>query len=257
VTDLGQEHFRVLEDGRPRPISVFHHGDVPVTFGLVVDRSTSMRGKRPALVAAVSTVLRLSRADDELFAVGFSDDVSFALPADRPFTHDPDDLVAALSGMPAGGMTALYDGVAEALRHVLERGDAERRVLVVVSDGGDNASRETFASVLALAHRSHTVIYAIGLMGTPPADDDEDRRPLRRLARDTGGMSIFPRSPEDIVAAATRVARDVREQYTLGFVPGPRADGRTFRRIEVKVEAAGLGRIRARTRSGYVAADTP
>jgi VWFA-related protein len=135
--------------------------------------------------------------------------------------------------------------------------EAERRVLVLVSDGGDNASRETFASVLALAHRSQTVIYAIGLMGTPPANDDEDPRLVKRLARDTGGLSLFPRSTEDIVAAATRVAHDVREQYTLGFVPGTRSDGRTFRRIEVKVERPGLGRLRARTRSGYAVAGTP
>jgi Ca-activated chloride channel family protein len=251
VGGLSQENFRVFENGRPQPIAVFHHGDAPVTLGLIIDRSQSMRTKTPALQAAVSALLQSSRPDDELFAVDFNDRVSFALPGGRPFTNDAKELEASLTAVDAAGQTALYDGVAEGLQH-LQLGHAEKHALIVVSDGGDNASRRTYAEVLALARRSDVVIYAIGLLGTPPAEEEEDAGLIKRLCKDTGGAAYFPRSAEEIIAASTHIARDFREQYTLGFAPGTHTDGRAFRRIEVRVSAAGQRRLHVRTRSGYV-----
>jgi Ca-activated chloride channel family protein len=251
VSGLSQENFRVFENGRPQPIAVFHHGDAPVTLGLIIDRSQSMRTKTPALQAAVSALLQSSRPDDELFAVDFNDRVSFALPGGRPFTNDAKELEASLTAVDAAGQTALYDGVAEGLQH-LQLGRAEKRPLIVVSDGGDNASRRTYAEVLELARRSDVVIYAIGLLGTSPAEEEEDAGLIKRLCNDTGGLAYFPRSAEEMIAASTHIARDLREQYTLGFAPGTHNDGRAFRRIEVKVYAAGQRRLHVRTRSGYV-----
>jgi Ca-activated chloride channel family protein len=253
VSGLSQESFRVYEDGRPQPIALFRHGDVPVTLGLIVDRSQSMRPKSWALLIAVAALLRSSRPDDELFAVGFNDRVSFAPAAGQPFTNDASAITTALSAMPSEGRTALYDGVAEGLQHV-QLGHAEKKILVVVSDGGDNASRETYAHVVELARESQAVIYAIGLMGTSPPQEDEDVGLLKRLCKDTGGGAYFPKSPGEIIMAATHLARDLREQYTLGFAPGARTDGPAYRRIEVKVSAAGQGRLHVRTRSGYVVA---
>jgi Ca-activated chloride channel homolog len=251
VSGLSQENFRVFENGRPQPIAAFHHGDAPVTLGLIIDRSQSMRTKTPALQAAVSALSQSSRPDDELFAVDFNDRVSFALPGGRPFTNDAKELEASLTAVDAAGQTALYDGVAEGLQH-LQLGHGEKRALIVVSDGGDNASRRTPAEVLALARRSDVVIYAIGLLGTSPAEEEEDAGLIKRLCKDTGGVAYFPRSAREIIAASTHIARDFREQYTLGFVPGTHTDGRAFRRIEVRVSAAGQGRLHVRTRSGYV-----
>jgi VWFA-related protein len=261
VLGLGQENFRVYEDGRPQPITVFHHGEVPVTLGVIVDRSQSMRSKRAALMAAVSAVLESSGPDDELFGVDFNDDVSLALHGDRVFTNDASELAAALSAVRAEGRTALYDGVAEGLRH-LELGHSQRNVLIVVSDGGDNASRQTYAQVVALARRSQAVIFAIGLLGTAPAAEDaaedEDAGLLTRLCKETGGTAYFPRSIEASAAVSHQIARDLRELYTLGFSPGPRTDGRTFRKIAVTVSAPGLGRLHVRTRAGYaVPGDKP
>jgi Ca-activated chloride channel homolog len=255
VSGLRQENFRVFEDGRPRPIAVFHHGDVPITLGLIVDRSQSIRPKSSELRIAVSTLLRSSRPDDELFAVAFNEGASFALPPARPFTDDAKDLEALLTAVPAEGRTALYDGVAEGLQH-LELGHAGKHALIVVSDGGDNISRRTYAEVLALARRTDAVIYAIGLLGTPPVEEDEDAGLLERLCKDTGGAAHFPRSPAEIIAMATDIARDLREQYTIGFMPAERTDARAFRKIDVKVTAAGSGRVHVRTRAGYVK-DTP
>jgi Ca-activated chloride channel homolog len=254
VGGLTRESFRVLEDGQPRPIAAFHHGDSTVTLGLIVDRSQSMRPKTQALLAAVTSLLRISRTDDELFAVDFNDDVSLALGAGRWFTHDPDELAAALAAVRAEGRTALYDAVAAGLEH-LERGRGERRALVLVSDGGDNGSRRKYADVLMLARRSDAVIYAIGLMGSLLTEEDEgDARLLQRLCRDTGGVAYFPKTPAEIAEVSAAVASDLREQYTLGFVPAERTDGRAFRKIEVTASAPGVGRLRVRTRSGYIAA---
>jgi Ca-activated chloride channel homolog len=251
LSGLSQDNFRVYEDGRPQPIAVFHHGDGPVTLGLIVDRSQSMRPKTSALLSAVSALVQSSRPDDELFAVDFNDRVLFALPGGRPFTNDARELEAALTAVRAEGKTALYDGVAEGLQQ-LQLGHGEKRALIVVSDGGDNASRRTYAEVLALARRSDAVIYAIGLLGASPTEEEEDAGLLKRLCKDTGGVAYFPRTADQIADAATQVARDLREQYTLGFTPAERTDGRAFRKIEVKVTVAGQGRLRVRTRSGYV-----
>ena len=251
VSGLRQEDFRVFEDGRPQPIAAFHHGDAPVTLGLIVDRSQSMRPKTSALLAAVSTLLKSSHLDDELFAVAFNDRVSVALPAGRPFTNDAKELEAALTTVAAEGRTALYDGVAEGLQQ-LQLGHAEKHALIVVSDGGDNASRRTYAEVPALARRSDAVIYAIGILGASPIEEEEDAGLLKRLCKDTGGVAYFPKSFAEISEMSTQVARTLRDQYTLGSVPSERTDGRGFRKIDVRVTAAGWGRLHVRTRSGYV-----
>jgi Ca-activated chloride channel homolog len=252
VRGLSQENFRVFEDGRPQPIAVFQRADVPLTLGLIVDRSQSMRPKTPALLAAVSALVQACRPDDEMFAVTFNDRVSFALPGGRPFTSDGQEIAAALVAVEAGGQTALYDGVAEGLQH-LQLGHAGKHALIVVSDGGDNASREPYARILTLARGSDVVIYAIGLLDTSAvAQEEEDEGLLKRLCADTGGVAYFPRTPDEIAAMSADVARDLREQYTLGFTPSERTDGRAFRTIRVTVTAAGQGRLHVRTRAGYL-----
>ena len=252
VSGLNQDNFQVFEDGRPQPIAVFHHGDGPVTLGLIVDRSQSMRPKSAALLVAVSALLQSSRPEDELFAVTFNDRVSFALPGE-PFTRDVNELSAALTAVRAEGRTALYDGVAEGLQH-LDLGHGEKRALSVLSDGGDNGSVHRYAEILALARRSDAVIYAVGLLGTSPIDDDEeDAGLLKRLCRDTGGVAYFPRTPDDIATVSAHVASDLREQYIIGFTPGQPTGGRTFRKLDVKVTATGQGPLRVRTRAGYEA----
>lgn len=251
VDGLTQQDFRVFEDGRPQPITVFHNGEEPITIGLIVDRSGSMRDYAEAMQVVVTSLLRSIGPNDELFAIGFNDDVSFALPEERPFTHDTREVEVALFAIPAEGRTALYDGVAQGLEHA-DHGATGRNVLIVVSDGADNGSRETYEHVLALARRSQTVIYAIGGLGRSPDPDMENTGLLKRLCRDSGGVAYFPRSAKQLADAAIRVGRDIRAQYTLGFMPETRSDARVFRRIEVKVSAAGHKRVQVRTRSGYV-----
>jgi Ca-activated chloride channel homolog len=252
VAGLTQDNFRVYDNGRLQPIAVFDSGDAPVALGVVVDRSQSMRPKAAALRTALSSLLESSGPDDELFGVNFHDGASLALGRE-PFTHDAKELATALSAVRAAGRTALYDGVAEGLRH-LERGRSQKRALIVISDGGDNASRLTYAQVRVLARRSDAVIYAIGLSGTGVAQEEEDAGLLKRLSRETGGIAYFPRSIEETAAVASQIARDLREQYTLGFSPVTSPNGEVFRKITVTVSAARRGRLHVRTRSGYIAA---
>ena len=252
VAGLTQDNFPVYENGRLQSITVFHSGNAPVALGVIVDRSQSMRPKAAALGTALSSLLESSGPDDELFGVNFHDDASLAL-AREPFTHDAKALATALSAVRAAGRTALFEGVAEGLRH-LELARSPKRALIVISDGGDNASRLTYAQVLVLARRSDAVIYAIGLSGTGGAQEEEEAGLLKRLSGETGGIAYFPRSIEETAAVASQIAIGLREQYTLGFSPGTSPTGEAFRKIRVTVSAAHRGRLHARTRSGYYAA---
>ena len=256
VSGLTQDNFQIYEDGRLRPTTAFNHGEGSITMGLIVDRSQSMRPKAVALQTVVSALLHASRKDDELFAVDFNDRVSVELPPEHPFTSDAKALEATLLTVRPEGQTALYDGVAEGLRQ-MQSGHGQRRALVVISDGGDNVSRLKYADILTLARRSDAVIYAIGLLSDSQAIEEEDADLLKRLCRDTGGVAYFPTTAEEIASASKAVADDLREQYTLGFEPADGRDPRAFRKIEVRVTAPAIaGRLRVRTRSGYLGAGT-
>ena len=246
ISGLTQEQFQVYEDGRRQPITLFRQEDTPVTVGLIVDHSSSMGPKLQSVAAAVSAFAQSSNKDDEMFVVDFSDHVSVELPGGKPFTSNPQELATAVSEVSARGMTALYDAVAEGLNH-LESSQSDKKALIIVSDGGDNASRRKFADILELARRSQAVIYAIGLV-----DSHEEENPgvLRRLCDDTGGLAFFPSEVKSVSDISEIIAHDLREQYTIGFSPAKKDDG-AYRKIHVKVEAPGRGKLKVRTRSGY------
>ena len=186
-----------------------------MTVGMVVDHSRSMGPKLQGVSAAVSAFAQSSNPDDEMFVVDFSDNVSVELPGGKPFTSNPRELAQAVSAVSARGMTALYDAVAEGLNH-LQLGRWDKKALIIVSDGGDNASGRKYADVLELARRSQAVIYAIGLVGAP---EEENPGVLRRLCKDTGGLAFFPAEGQSVSDISTIIAHDLREQYTLGFTP--------------------------------------
>lgn len=254
VSGLTRSDFHVFEDGRPREITVFDHGDIPATIGVVVDRSQSMRAKGAELDGALEEILATMRPADRTFGVVFNESASLVPLGGGAFTSDPGRLISAVTAVPAEGRTALYDGVAMALEH-LERARSAKNAMVIISDGGDNISRDTYAQVLALARQSQAVIYAIGLLGTPPATEEENAGLLRRLCKGTGGVAYFPRTVGQTTDAAREVARDIREQYILGFSPGPPSGGRAYRKIKVTVSAPGEPRLRARARAGFTEPD--
>ncbi|MGB2620730.1 MAG: VWA domain-containing protein, partial [Candidatus Acidiferrum sp.] len=251
VPGLKRDDFRVFEDGQAQKLTVFEERDTPVTVGLIVDHSRSMGNKLADVVAAVNSFVHSSNSRDEMFVVDFNDDVSVELMEGKAFSSDPKDLEEALTAVSAQGRTALYDAVSEGLLH-LQYGHLAKKALIVISDGGDNASHLKYSQVLAQARQSQAVIYAIALVGS----DEEEENPglLRRLCKDTGGIAYFPHVGESVASASAAIAQDLREQYVLGYAPQNMNHPDAFRKLEVKVTAPGRGRLRVRTRQGYTPA---
>lgn len=249
VTGLQKEQFSVYEEGKLQKVTLFTEEDSPVTVGILVDHSRSMGPKLGEVSTAVSSFAHSSNPEDEMFVVDFSDNVSIELLDGKAFTSDVRVLERAVSMVSARGQTALYDAVAEGLKH-LELGNREKKALIIVSDGGDNASRHKYSEVLTLARQAHAVIYSIGLVGST---EEENPRALERLCKETGGIAFFPQAGQSISDIAGTIARDLREQYTLGYAPAKELSGSLFRKIAVKVDAPGRGRLHVRTRAGYLA----
>jgi VWFA-related protein len=254
VSGLKREDFQVFEDRVPQEIKIFSHEDTPVTVGLVVDNSGSMKSKRARVVAAALAFARSSHPKDQMFVVNFNENVTFGLPDNTPFTDNEDQLRVALSGVKADGMTALYDAVAAGLEH-LKKGKQDKKVLIVVSDGADNASQHTLAQVMDMAGQSDAIIYTLGTF----EQDDPDRNPgvLKRLARATGGEAFLPGSVQHIVPTCERIARDIRNQYTIAYIPSNRKQDGTYRAIQVQAGTPDRERLLVRTRAGYYALVKP
>jgi Ca-activated chloride channel homolog len=254
VSGLPQEQFGIYEDGVRQTIRLFRHEDIPVTVGLVVDHSGSMRHKLADVVAAARTFVQSSRGDDEMFVVNFNEHVTLGLPLGIQFTNSSEELARAISGAPAAGQTALYDALVRA-NEGLQAGSRDKKALIVISDGGDNASRHTLADVLKITEKSSALIYTIGIFD----DEDPERNPgvLKHLAQATGGEAIFPEQRSSVVEACERIARDIRHQYTIGYFSSNAVRPGAFHSIRVAVRAPGKRRLVVRTRSGYIASDEP
>jgi len=254
VSGLGKDDFQVYEDGARQHIEYYSHEDIPVTVGLVLDNSGSMTPKRTEVIAAALAFARSSNPQDQMFVVNFNEHVTFGLPADTPFTDKTAQLQAALSKFKTTGETALYDALAAAIEH-LKKGSRDKKVLIVVSDGGDNASKHTLGQVLEMAGKSDAIIYTIGIY----TDEDPDQKPeeLRKLSKATGGEAFFPQSIPDVVPVCERIAHDIREQYTLAYSPANTKPDGAYRVIQVKATAADRGRLSVRTRAGYYASSKP
>jgi Ca-activated chloride channel homolog len=251
ASGLRKEDFQVFEDGHLQTISLFRHEDVPVAVGLVVDNSSSMRSKRQDVIQAAMAFMHSSNPKDEMFVVNFNERASLGLPSEQPFSSNPVELEAALNGVPARGMTALYDAIDLGLKH-LKDSACDKKVLIVVSDGGDNASHHRLDRVLDDAARSDAMIYTIGLFD----EDDVDRNPgvLRRISRATGGETFLPTDPAEITPICRRIAADIRAQYTIGYSPTNAKLDNTYRTVRVTAMRPHGSRLLVRTRTGYIAA---
>jgi Ca-activated chloride channel family protein len=249
VSDLSEEDFAVFEDGVRQRIQLFKNEDVPVTVGLVIDQSTSMRTKLAEVSAAAQSFVRSSNPDDQMFVVNFNEHAWLGLPGTVQFTNSTAMLGNAITSRPRGGQTALYDAVAKALEE-LQTGSRDKKALIVVSDGGDNASARKLPQVMQLAERSSAVIYTVGIFD----EDDPDRNPgvLKRLSQATGGEAFFPDKLSQVVDICDRIARDIRHQYTIGYVPSSPARDGVFRAVRVTARAKGHGGLSVRTRTGYI-----
>ena len=248
VSGLTAKHFQVYEDGKLQEIALFRQEDIPVTVGLVVDHSSSMTAKNPEVLSGALAFVRASNPQDLEFVVNFSDTVSFDLPAGAAFTASMSVLQAGITARIDSGRTALYDALAAALRHI-QSAPLEKKVLLLISDGGDNNSQQQFSQVLHMAQTTSVAIYAIGLFDSHSAD--QNPRILKKLASDTGGQAYFPRSSAEVVKVCQQIAEDIRHQYTIGYSPNDR-ERNGYRKLRISVVAPGQGKMSARTRTGYL-----
>jgi VWFA-related protein len=251
VTGLPREAFAVVEEGRPQMVGFFADTDTPVTVGLLIDSSGSMHGNRDLVITAATSFVEASHPADEMFALGFNEDVVSALPPSAPFTSESGVLRDALHrSIGAYGRTALYDAISRGLDY-LGRGNRERKVLIVLSDGGDNASQATLDQVRTKAQSSNAVIYTIALVD--PLARDANPKLLREIADSSGGEAFRPREARDIPSVLQRIARDIRHAYTIGYVPSDVERDGTFRHLRVVVTSPDSRRLHVRSRGGYLA----
>jgi Ca-activated chloride channel family protein len=248
VTDLTKSDFTVYEDGKPQTIVSFHHEDIPVAMGILIDNSGSMREKRAKVNAAALNLVRSSNPQDEVFVVNFNDEYYL----DQDFTNDLLKLKEALEKIDARGGTALYEALVASAEN-FKNAKLERKVLFVVTDGEDNASRETLEqAVKQLQQENGPSVYAIGLLG----DEEHPKRAKRALeiiAQRTGGLAFFPKTLDEVDEISRQVAHDIRNQYTIGYKPTTPKSSGGFRTIRVDAKAKGHGKLMVRTKSGYYA----
>ncbi len=260
VNDLNRESFRVFEDGVPQKLAVFTHADIPVTMGVVIDDSGSMRTKRQAVNASALAFVKTSNPQDQVFVVNFNDVYYLDTPGD--FAANIEELKAALDKIDSRGGTALYDAVYASLDH-LKLGNRDKKVLLVITDGEDNASRYKFEELVAYAQKSNALTYTIGLLGEEEPGGlfkmrgggvHHAAKVLERLAQATGGEAYFPKSLEEVESTCVGIARNIRNQYTLAYYPTNIKKDGIFRRVRVDVfDARKHERLAIRTRPGYFA----
>lgn len=251
VSGLRQQDFQVFENGRRQAIRLFQHEDVPVTVGLLVDNSGSMARRRRDVAAAALEFVHASNPQDAMFVINFNEKSDFGLPDTELFSANPAELEAALNGVTAYGRTALYDAIETGIAHV-KRSSKDKKVLILISDGGDTCSHHKRNDVLEDAARSNVIIYAIGLLDEQ--DGDQDPHFLEHLARVTGGQTFLPDETGQTVGICRRIAEDIRRQYTIGYVPANSTLDNKYRRIKVTAHDAQGRRLRVRVRAGYIAA---
>jgi len=248
ITNLDQNAFAVFEDGKPQVIKSFRHEDIPISLGIVIDNSGSMREKRAKVAKAAVNLVRASNPRDEVFVVNFSDEYYL----DQPFTNKINLLQDALEKYETRGGTALYDAVVASADELTKHGKLQKKILFVVTDGEDDASRESLEqAVRRLQEENGPTVYAIGLLGEER--QRRAKRALETMAERTGGIAFFPRSLEEVDAISSAVARDIRNQYTIGYKPTTPKSMGGYRTIRVDAKAHGYGKLTVRTRSGYYA----
>jgi Ca-activated chloride channel family protein len=252
VTNLDRAAFTVFEDGVAQATTSFHRDDVPVAMGIVIDNSGSMREKREKVNQAVLNLIRSSNPDDEIFVVNFSTDSYL----DQDFTADINLLQQALEKVSTQGSTALYDAIVASAVHLKNNPRVERKVLLVITDGRDNASQETLQQATRrLQQENGTTVYTIGLLSDELQQSGTDA--LESLASSTGGVAFFPKGLDEVDNITRTVARDIRSQYTVGYKPTNPRQNSSYRKILVTAQARGYRHLTVRTRSGYYPGEMP
>jgi VWFA-related protein len=253
ITTLDRSAFSVFEDGKQQNIISFHQEDIPVSMGIIIDNSGSMREKRNKVNQAALNLVRASNPKDEVFIVNFNDEYYL----DQDFTNDLLKLKEALEKIDARGGTALFDAVVASADHLKQHARLEKKVLFIVTDGEDTASVENLEqAVKHLQEENGPSVYAIGILGTEE-HPKRAKKALDVITQHTGGIAFYPKTLDEVDEISRTVARDIRNQYAIGYKPtNPRGNG-GFRQIRVEAKSKGHGKMTVRTKSGYYAGNQP
>ena len=248
VTNLNERAFKVFENGQPQEVKIFRREDVPVSLGIIIDDSGSMSTKRSRVETAAIEMVRNSNPQDEVFIVNFNDDAFL----DVPFTNDMHKLEQGLARIDSRGGTAMRDAISMSLDYERKEARRDKKVLLIITDGNDNASNISLEKVVARANQSDVLIYAIGLFTEEEKREaTKARRALHELTAATGGLAFYPKEVNEVQSLAVEVAHDIRSQYTIAYTPSIQQLDGSYRQIKITVNAP--GKCVVRTRSGYYA----
>jgi Ca-activated chloride channel family protein len=252
ITNLPQSAFKVFEDNVEQPLKIFNREDVPVSMGIIIDNSGSMREKRPKVAAAALELIKDSNPQDEVFIVDFND-VAYL---DAPFTNNIKKLEQVLDKIDTRGGTAMRDAISMSIDYAKENGKKSKKVLLVITDGNDNTSNETLEQLVRKARQSEVLVYCIGLLNDEePREARAAKHALNELASISGGLSYYPKSLSEVEAITPQIAHEIRNQYILAYTPTNTVLDGKFRTIKVTVKAPGNPTVR--TRNGYFATPNP
>jgi VWFA-related protein len=252
LTNIPQSAFHVYENGVEQPIKNFRREDVPVSMGIIIDNSGSMRDKRAKVAAASMLLVRNSNPDDEVFIVNFNDDAYL----DQTFTNESKKLEEALDKIDARGGTAMRDAISMSIDYLKAKGKREKKVLLVITDGNDNTSNISLEQIVRKAQQSEVLIYSIGLLSEEePREARQAKRALKALAENSGALDYYPKDLAEVDRITPQIAHEIRNQYMISYLPTNTAFDGKFRKINVLVKASGNPTVR--TRNGYYATTTP
>jgi len=253
ITNVPESAFKVYENGIEQKIRLFRREDVPVSMGIIIDNSGSMRDKRTKVAAAALALVKESNPQDEVFIFNFNDDVYL----DQPFTNDIKKLEEALDKFDTRGGTAMRNAVSLGIDYVKEKGKKEKKVLLVITDGNDTDSNETtLEQLVRKAQHSEVLIYSIGLLSAEePREARAAKRALKALAESSGGLDYYPKDLSEVEQETPEIAHEIRNQYLLEYSPTNQVLDGSFRAIKVTVN--GFGKPTVRTRNGYYASAAP
>jgi VWFA-related protein len=248
VNNLPKDSFKVFENGKEQNIKIFKREDVPVSMGILIDDSGSMRDKRAKVAAASMGLVKASNPNDEVFVVNFNDEAYL----DVPFTADQTKMEEGLSRIDSRGGTAMRDAIGMSLDYMKSKGKKDKKVLFIVTDGNDTASNETLERTVQRVRQSEVLVYSIGLLNEEEAREAKKaQRALKALAEASGGSVYYPKELAEVEPLALRVAQEIRNQYIIAYTPVIQDLDGSFRQIKVTVN--GPGRPQVRTRNGYYA----
>jgi Ca-activated chloride channel family protein len=248
LTNLKENAFKVFENGQPQQIKRFRREDVPVSLGIIIDDSGSMQTKRARVEAAALSLVRESNPQDEVFIVNFNDEWYL----DVPFTSDIHKMEAGIAKIDSRGGTAMRDAISASLDYMKDKAKRDKKVLLIITDGNDNASNTSLEKVVSRSNQSETLVYAIGLFTEEEKHEGaKAKRALNELTSTTGGLAFYPKDVSEVQALASEIASDIRNQYTIDYTPSIQELDGSYRQIKVTVDAPGKPTVR--TRSGYYA----